>query len=417
VLIFISCVWAQPKITKVIIDYTVTPYKLNIYGTGFAPSQSGVQFDVAQITVSSSTSTLIVAQLLSNSYPVGTYPVVVGTRTTGSSTLTSKSAPFYVYLGALSSSSNPGAIGPTGAQGSIGLTGVIGQQGAKGVTGPNGSPGDVGPTGPKGLTGYTGPSGATGVTGITGETGSSGAKGPTGNSGPNGPTGVKGNTGDTGFSGNTGVTGDTGPTGPSGDSGASGSQGKKGNTGNTGETGPKGVTGNTGSTGSQGAKGPQGSPGAKGVTGNTGDSGDLGDTGPTGPTPDYKLIANDLAGATATTGPTGTYYFVGSKAIWSLTPGANIAGSVTLTLSSPTGGVSGAAFNYNLCYRQGISGTIYPFTPKDNVGTATSIVSAYTAAATMSITGASASYCFGFCYQTQNDLTFESVAGTIFAAQ
>lgn len=126
--------------------------------------------------------------------------------------------------------------------------------------------------------------------------------------------------------------GGTGPAGPIGPQGQQGVQGA------TGPAGSQGVPGAAGSTGGTGAQGPQGNAGASGTTGSTGAQGPQGDVGAAGATG-----APGSAGATGATGPAGSAGATGSAGSTGAT-GAAGAGFGTITESTPTRSIGGAAF-------------------------------------------------------------------------
>lgn len=321
-----------PVIESAAVDTTAKT--ITIQGAGFpAQSKLKVSLDGTNLTVTSSTSTQIVASLGSVTAP-GTYLLAVqGDLLIGIADVT------------IGGAGPAGPAGPAGAAGPAGPMGLPGAPGATGPAGPAGTPGATGPvgaTGPAGATGAAGPAGPMGAAGtFTGVTqfsnaatytqgqivscittcatnGSSfylksatstgddpstdptnwlevaagGAIGATGPAGPQGPIGISGPAGPTGLTGPQGTPGATGAAGPAGPIGPTGATGGTGPAGPIGLTGPAGPTG---STGAQGLTGPVGPIGATGAAGAAGPAGPIGLTGPTGP-----------AGATGPAGPTGT---------------------------------------------------------------------------------------------------------------
>jgi collagen type VII alpha len=161
-----------------------------------------------------------------------------GTGVTGYTGATGSTGPTGL-TGFTGATAATGVTGPTGFSGASGATGI----GVTGYTGP-GITGPTGQTGFSGASGFTGMQGATGFSGTTGPTGFSGASGFTGatGTGVTGPTGLTGFTGATGFTGTTGFTGPTGATAPTGSTGPTGATAATGPTGPTGSTGATGAT-------------------------------------------------------------------------------------------------------------------------------------------------------------------------------
>lgn len=218
-----------------------------------------------------------------------------------------------------------------------------------------------------------------------------GATGPTSTvPGPTGPTGATGDTGPTGAAST--VAGPTGPVGPTG-AGATGATGATGDTGATGVAGATGATGATGvgATGATGAVGPTGSIGATGTVGATGPTGSTGSTGPIGDqysTTSFTSMSITMTPHTFTVS-TGLAYSVGQTVIIAFdasnqmigtitayTPGT---GSMSVNITSITGGGTYASWSVNLNGAPGPAGPAGPIGP---TGVAGATGSAGTAGAT-----------------------------------
>ena len=189
-----------------------------INGAGFGKTTPAVSLSGVNLTVVSSTDTVVTANL-PGSMAAGTYLLDV------QNTRTRLLGFFTAAIG------QSGAAGPQGPAGPQGLPGPMGPAGPAGANGAAGAAGPAGPAGSAGLTGPAGPIGPAGATGLAGPAGPIGATGPAGPSGPAGATGLTGPAGATGATGPAGATGAAGPAGPSGP---------------TGETGPAGPAGSLG---------------------------------------------------------------------------------------------------------------------------------------------------------------------------
>jgi len=140
---------AAPAIGIATISYSAK--QLTIYGSGFPSQPTSVKLGSVSLTVSSWTTTKIVAAFPAASppsgFPAGGY--LLAATFSGPTT-----AYFDVTLGAAGAQ---GPTGPAGAQGPQGATGATGVQGPQGSQGQAGVPGPVGPVGAIGPPGPSGP--------------------------------------------------------------------------------------------------------------------------------------------------------------------------------------------------------------------------------------------------------------------
>lgn len=136
----------------------LTAKTLTLSGTSFGSSPK-VSVGAVSLTVSSASSTKIVAAFPAASPPSGFTP---GDYLVTVSFKTGLPAVSVVTMGAAGPAGPIGPQGPAGAQGPVGATGSQGPAGATGQAGPPGPPGQQGPTG---STGPAGPSNAYSNTG------------------------------------------------------------------------------------------------------------------------------------------------------------------------------------------------------------------------------------------------------------
>jgi hypothetical protein len=287
-----------------VMDYSHTPYALQIKGRYFGSYKPIVMWASEQVTVTDFRNLqddwqAITIQLPSyksgQAHPApGIYLLQVTRASKQGRAMEDRGSSdvFYVAVGTVGpvglkgDAGPPGAtgpvgpVGPPGAQGPMGLTGPVGLQGPPGPKGDAGAPGLQGPAGPQGLKGETG---APGPQGLTGSAGPQGPKGDSGSPGPQGPAGPAGQIGPIGPLGPVGPKGDTGASGPQGPVGPVGQIGPIGPVGPIGPIGPAGPKGDTGASGPQGPVGPFGPVGPIGPIGPAGPKGDTGASGPQGP--------------------------------------------------------------------------------------------------------------------------------------
>jgi hypothetical protein len=313
-----------------VLDYSHTPYALQIKGRYFGSYKPIVTWASVPVTVADfrtlQDNWQVITVLLPTYKPGGTNPApgsylleVTRTSKQGRAIEDRQSSDvFYASIGAVGPQGPkgdigpPGAmgpsgpIGPSGAQGPKGTSGAQGPQGPAGSQGPKGDPGIAGPQGQAGPVGSPGPAGAAGPQGLKGDPGIPGSQGQTGPVGPPGPAGAAGPQGLKGEPGIPGSQGQTGPVGPAGPAGAAGPQGPKGDPGipgSQGQTGPVGPQGPAGAVGPQGPQGPKGDPGIPGPQGQAGPVGSQGQAGPVGP--QGPAGATGPKGDTGSTGPQG----------------------------------------------------------------------------------------------------------------
>jgi hypothetical protein len=209
-----------------VLDYSHTPYALQIRGRYFGSYKPIVTWDSVPVTVTDFQTLQdgwqVITVLLPTYKPAGTNPdpgsyllQVIRTSKQGKAMDDDGgSAVFYVAIGILGPQGPKGDKGPAGPQGSQGLKGEKGDKGASGSQGPAGPQGSPGPKGDIGIMGPQGPQGPKGDTGATGP------QGPAGPIGPQGPQGLKGDPGATGPQGPAGPAGLAGPQGPQGPAGS-----------------------------------------------------------------------------------------------------------------------------------------------------------------------------------------------------
>lgn len=139
-----------------------TTNTITIEGKNFSTKTPKVYLDATSLTVTSFTSTQIVAGLPAVQIP-GSYRLVVADPELGwqpswgcggNNQEKYRLAVFYVTLGAV------GPQGPQGIQGPQGPRGPQGPQGPQGPVGPQGPTGPTGPSGTSGLAGFVCPSGS-----------------------------------------------------------------------------------------------------------------------------------------------------------------------------------------------------------------------------------------------------------------
>ncbi len=135
---------------------------ITIDGKNFSTKTPKVYLDATSLTVTSFTSTQIVASLPAVQAP-GSYRLVVADPELGwqpswgcggGNQEKYRLAVFYVTLGAV------GPQGPQGIQGPQGPQGIQGPQGPQGPVGPQGPTGPTGPSGTSGLAGFRCPAGS-----------------------------------------------------------------------------------------------------------------------------------------------------------------------------------------------------------------------------------------------------------------
>jgi hypothetical protein len=208
-----------------VLDYSHTPYMLQIRGRNLGSYKPSVTFDSVPVTVTDFQTLQdgwqVVTVLLPTYKPAGANPepgsyllqVNRSSRQGKQMDDDGDSGMFFVTIGFVGPQGPKGDKGLQGPAGPQGIQGVKGEKGDKGATGAQGA---AGPQGAKGDTGLVGPAGPQGPAGPAGPQGPAGPAGPTGPQGPKGDTGAAGPQGLQGLKGDTGATGPQGPPGPAG---------------------------------------------------------------------------------------------------------------------------------------------------------------------------------------------------------
>lgn len=192
--------------------------------------------------------------------------------------------------------------------------------------------------------------------------------------------------------GSAGEPGPAGPPGPQGETGATGAQGTAGPTGPQGETGPAGPAGPTGPQGETGATGPQGP------------AGPTGPQGPQGP-PGTSGIVNiaTFSGVVPNMFVSSQWMFTGPTVAITTTAAQKITGMGQAAVSVGGGEGNIGYFRYALCYQSSGGGGLQNFPGSFHTGTATHILTSWTAPA--SVTPGAGTWNVGFCAQSANTST------------
>jgi hypothetical protein len=132
---------SYPRIASAVPNYSTSPHKLTIVGSGFGTTKPQVTISQAGALVLSYNANIVVVQIPSviDAIP-GSYHLTLTTGTMGTSN-EPETADIDVTLG---------AVGPTGPAGLPGAQGPLGPIGTTGPAGPSGPTGPTGPTGPQG---------------------------------------------------------------------------------------------------------------------------------------------------------------------------------------------------------------------------------------------------------------------------